>query len=303
MQKKSNFNGVLSLVLCALLWSTGGFLVKLTDWNPFAIAGMRSLIGFIAICLIERRLPLFFVRKPNLNFSDTQISPIDVQSTFFLYLAAICYSLTMILYIMANKMTTAANTILLQYTDPIYIILFGPLILGEKNRVSDYITVIGVIAGMVLFFADGLSGGNMTGNILAMISGLTWGFCVIFMRRLRGVGSLNAFLIAHIITFLVGLPFMFTSGMPSGLTMLGLFLLGVFQIGLPSILYARGINTVRALTASFISMIEPMMNPVWVLLFDHEVPSLWTLIGGGIIILFIIFNAAFQTRKNNLLQK
>lgn len=303
MQKKSNFNGVLSLVLCALLWSTGGFLVKLTDWNPFAIAGLRSFIGFVAICLLERRLPLFFVRKPSHISSDKPISPVDVQSTFFLYLAAICYSLTMILYITANKMTTAANTILLQYTDPIYIILFGPLILGEKNHTSDYVTVVGVIAGMILFFADGLSGGNMVGNILAMISGLTWGFCVIFMRRLRGVGSLNAFLIAHIITFLVGLPFIFTSGIPSNLTMLGLILLGVFQIGIPSILYAHGINSVRALTASFVSMIEPLMNPVWVLLFDKEMPSKWTLIGGGIIILFIVLNAFFQTRKNNTLQK
>lgn len=293
--KQTHSADVLSLVLCALLWSTGGFLVKLTEWNPFAIAGMRSFIALILICILERKLPVFVVLSDLPPHGENTKSSVDKSGTFFLYAAAVCYSLTMILYITANKLTTAANTILLQYTDPIYIILFGPLIIGEKNKLFDYITVTGIIVGMLLFFADGLSGGNMTGNILAMLSGVTWGFCVIFMRRLRGVGSLNAFMISHIMTFLFGLPFMVTSGVPSKLTILGLLLLGIFQIGLPSILYARGINSVRALSASFISMIEPLMNPVWVLLFDKEIPSKWTLIGGSIILLFILLNALYQS--------
>jgi len=286
-------NGVLSFVFCALLWSTGGFLVKLTDWNPFAIAGMRSIIGFFTMCILQQKLPVFVIR--NTSVQPQEKSPVDVSGTFFLYAAAICYALTMILYITANKMTTAANAILLQYTDPVFIILFGPFILKEKNKISDYITVAGVLSGMILFFADGLQGGNMAGNIVAMLSGLTWGFCTIFMRRIRGVGSLNAFMISHLITFVFGLPFMFTSGVPSKITILGLLLLGIFQIGIPSILYARGISTVRALSASFISMIEPLMNPVWVLLFDHEIPSLWTIIGGIIILFFVTLNAVLQS--------
>jgi drug/metabolite transporter (DMT)-like permease len=282
-------SGILSLAFCAFLWSTGGILVKLADWNSFAVASMRSCIAFITICLLLRRFPSFIVRDSK--------NAVDRTATFFLYAAAVCYSLTMILYIAANKMTTAANTVLLEYTDPIYIILFGPLILGEKNRKSDYMTVAGVAVGMVLFFADGLNGGNMAGNIVAMLSGITWGFCVIFMRKLRGTGSLNAFMISHIITFLFGLPFVFLSGIPSMLTMTSLLLLGVFQIGLPSILYARGINSVRALSASFISMIEPLMNPVWVLLFVHEVPSICSIIGGIIILGCIAFREVVQQQK------
>jgi drug/metabolite transporter (DMT)-like permease len=294
MQSTTTSGGIVSLAFCALLWSTGGVLVKLVDWNPFAIAGMRSLIGLVTVCIILHRLPSFTVR-------DGISGKIDGRATFYLYAAGACYAGTMVLYIVANKMTTAANAILLQYTDPVYIILFGPLILGEKNSRSDYVTVACVVLGMILFFADGLKGGHMTGNLLAALSGTTWGFCTIFMRKLRRRGSQDAFMIAHIMAFLTGLPFMFIYGLPSGTMMvssyIGLVLLGVFQIGVPSILYARGINNVRALSASFISMIEPLMNPVWVLLFMHEVPSVWTLAGGIVILGCIIMREIVQRRK------
>jgi len=291
--KSSSAGGVLPLVFCALLWSTGGVLVKLVDWNPFAIAGTRSFIGLCTVCVMLRRLPSFIVR-------DEETGRCDRSGTLFLYLAAVCYAGTMILYITANKLTTAANTILLQYTDPIYIILFSPLILGEKNRKSDYITVAGVVAGMVLFFADGLGSGRMLGNVLAALSGTTWGFCTIFMRKLRRRGSQDAFMLSHIMTFLAGLPFIVMYGLPRGPVLIsscaGLFLLGVFQIGIPSVLYARGIENVRALSASFISMIEPLMNPVWVLLFMKEVPSVWTGVGGAVILGCIIAREVVQRR-------
>lgn len=291
----STAGGVLSLVFCALFWSTGGVLVKLVDWNPFAIAGMRSLLGLFTVCAMLRRLPSFTVR-------DEKSGRVDGRGTLYLYIAAACYAGTMILYIVANKLTTAANTILLQYTDPVYIILFGPLILGEKNRKSDYVTVAGVVLGMVLFFADGLGSGRMLGNILAALSGTTWGFCTIYMRKLRRRGSQDAFMLAHGMTFLAGVPFILIYGPPAGNVMLssciGLVLLGIFQIGMPSILYARGIGSVRALSASFISMIEPLMNPVWVLLFMHEVPSVWTGIGGVIILGCIVGRELVQRGKS-----
>ncbi|MCK9171266.1 MAG: DMT family transporter [Treponema sp.] len=290
----STASGVLSLVFCALLWSTGGVLVKLVDWNPFAIAGTRSLIGLITVCLMLRRLPSFIVR-------DEKNGKTDLRGTLYVYIAAACYAGTMILYIVANKLTTAANAILLEYTDPIYIIMFGPLILGEKNRKSDYVTVAGVVLGMVLFFADGLRGGRMAGNLIAALSGTSWGFCTIYMRKLTRRGSQDAFMLSHIITFLVGVPFIFIYGFPSGSVIvssgIGLLLLGIFQIGIPSILYACGIGSVRALSASFISMIEPLMNPVWVLLFMGEVPSVWTCTGGVVILGCIIGRELVQRRR------
>ncbi len=304
--------GVPALVLCALLWSTGGILIKLVDWNPFAIAAARSIVAGVFISVLLRRKPFFVVRTNGStsaqNASDAEIAgnatsktayktrsahnagsatnkgAIDRRATLNLWLAGICYALTMILYVLGNKMTTAANTILLEYTSPIYIIMFGPAILGEKNKISDYISVVVVLCGMVLFFSEGLETGNMVGNIIAALSGVSFGFCTIFMRNQSPDRSINSFMLAHIITFVSCVPFAFISGMPSGLSFVGLVLLGIFQIGIPSVLYSVGLKNVRALTATFISMIEPLMNPVWVMIFDGETPSWQCLVGGSLIL-------------------
>ncbi|MBP5251025.1 MAG: EamA family transporter [Treponema sp.] len=270
--------GVPALVLCALLWSSGGILIKLVEWNPFAIAAARSLVAGLFISLLLRRKPFFAVRKSQEN------NPVDARATLNLWLAGICYALTMIFYVLGNKMTTAANTILLEYTSPVYIILFGPLILKEKNKLWDYISVVVVMAGMSLFFSEGLESGNMAGNIIAALSGFSFGFCTMFMRNQDSDRSINSFLLAHLITFLVCVPFAFISGFPSALSCAGLVLLGIFQSGTPSVLYSLGLKKVRALTATFISMIEPLMNPVWVMLFAGEIPS-WQCIAGGLMIL------------------
>ena len=299
--------GVPALVLCALLWSSGGILIKLVDWNPFAIAAARSIVAGLFISILLRRKPFFVVRTnaqtassaetagsetntqtahnaPSANGSATKKGAIDRRATLNLWLAGICYALTMILYVLGNKMTTAANTILLEYTSPIYIIMFGPAILGEKNKISDYISVVVVLCGMVLFFSEGLETGNMVGNIVAALSGVSFGFCTIFMRNQSPDRSINSFQLAHIITFVSCVPFAFVSGMPSGLSCLGLILLGIFQIGIPSLLYSVGLKNVRALTATFISMIEPLMNPVWVMIFDGETPSWQCIVGGSLIL-------------------
>jgi len=308
--------GVPALVLCALLWSTGGILIKFVDWNPFAIAAARSIVAGIFISLIMRRMPFFAVRK---SFAAGQTAPsaisdngsaniskpamgkaassdIDKAATVNMWLAAVCYALTMIMYVLGNKMTTAANTILLEYTSPIYIIMFGPAILGEKNKISDYISVVVVICGMVLFFSEGLETGNMAGNVIAALSGVAFGFCTIFMRNQTPDRSINSFVLAHLITFVSCCPFAFIYGMPSGMSCVGLVLLGIFQIGIPSVLYSVGLKNVRALTATFISMIEPLMNPVWVMLFAGETPS-WQCIAGGSLILGCIGVRAILARQ------
>ena len=290
--------GVPALVLCALLWSTGGILIKLVEWNPFAIAASRSIVAGLFISILMRRKPFFVVRTntPGTNGVKTggnaiaannaasNKGTIDRHATLNLWLAGICYALTMILYVLGNKMTTAANTILLEYTSPIYIIMFGPAILGEKNKVSDYISVVVVLCGMVLFFSEGLETGNMAGNVIAALSGVSFGFCTIFMRNQSPDRSINSFQLAHLITFVSCVPFAFIYGMPSGMSCVGLVLLGIFQIGIPSVLYSVRLKNVRALTATFISMIEPLMNPVWVMIFNGETPSWQCLVGGSLIL-------------------
>ena len=282
-------DGAVALVICAVLWSTGGIFIKNIEWNPLAIAGTRSLIAGSFMLLATRRSIQFSVRSEN--------GKIDRQSTIFFWIASISYALTMILFVTANKLTTSANAILLQYTCPIYIILFAPVLTGEKNRASDYITVLGVMLGIVLFFADGLESGNQLGNILAALSGLAYALSIIFMRRCRG-NSGGAMMLSHLITALVCLPFVIQSGVPSAKSCFFLLLVGVVSIGIPSILYALGIKKVRALTSSFITMLEPLLNPVWVIIFSGEVPSIKTILGGILILGFIMIRSVVQNRKS-----
>ena len=140
-------NGPLALIICSVLWSTGGIFFKNIELNGVAIAGIRSLISGSFMLLVTRQGFRFSIRDDK--------GHLDKESTIVYWLAAIFYALTMILFVAANKLTTSANAILLQYTCPVYIILLAPFLTGEKNRPSDYVTVVGVMLGIVLFFADG----------------------------------------------------------------------------------------------------------------------------------------------------
>ena len=220
----------------------------------------------------------------------------DKRGTFAYWMAAVSYALTMILFVTANKLTISANAILLQYTCPVYIILLAPFLTGEKNRPSDYITVVGVMIGIVLFFADGLESGNQLGNILAALSGLSYAIATIFMRRCRERSG-GAMALSHLITAVVCMPFVIQSGVPSLKSIFFLLLVGIVSIGIPSILYTIGIRNVRALTASFITMLEPLLNPLWVIIFAGEVPSTKTIFGGILILGFIMIRSIIQNRK------
>ncbi len=288
MKKGGMIDGAAALVVCAVLWSTGGIFIKNIQWTGLAIAGIRSLISGSFMLLVTRQGLQFFIRDEK--------GHVDKTSSLFFWIAAISYALTMILFVAANKLTTSANAILLQYTCPIYIILLAPLLTGEKNLPSDYITVLGVMLGIILFFADGLESGNQLGNILAALSGLSYALATIFMRRCRG-NSGGAMALSHLITALVCLPFVIQSGAPSPKSVFFLMMVGIFSIGIPSILYTVGIKKVRALTASFITMLEPLLNPVWVIIFAGEVPSSKTILGGILILGFIMIRSVIQNRK------
>jgi drug/metabolite transporter (DMT)-like permease len=203
----------------------------------------------------------------------------------------------MILYVAANKLTTAANAILLQYTNPLWVILLGPFLLGEKNTWVEYVTVAGVLGGMALFAADGLHGGSALGNVLACVSGFFFGLTVVLMRKQKDSNPSDSFTLSHLITFAVALPVCFSSGMPSPGSWAGIFALGIFQIGLPSILYALGITRVTAISAVLVTMVEPLMNPVWVFLFTGEKPTLNAVAGGIVILGFISFRSVIHWKQ------
>jgi drug/metabolite transporter (DMT)-like permease len=254
------------LIVTAVLWSSGGLLIKWISWNPIAIAGTRSAIATLVL--------LVALRRPHLTWSSPQIG------------GAIAYAVTVILFVVANKLTTAANAILLQYTSPIYVALFGAWFLGERATRLDWITVFVVISGLALFFLDDLTTGGFWGNVCAISSGVTFACFVLFMRKQKNDLPLESVFLGNILTALIGFPFMFEA-MPSASSWVGLMLSGVLQLGLSHVLYSAAIKHVTALEAILISVIEPILNPLWVLLIMGEVPGPWALLGGFIVLVSV----------------
>lgn len=309
LTKKPALNPVAALALCALLWSFGGLVIKLIKWDALAIAGIRSLLGMITVTIAFRRLPKIFVRQNenglqgqnaggNQNcVQDQKARPkkIDWRATTNLLLGGFFYAATMLLFVPATKMTTAANAILLQYTNPIYIIIFGPLLAGEKSDWIDIAAVAGILAGMVLLLWGDLGGGQMAGNILALLSGVTYGGTTIFLRRAKNTRPSDSLNLSCLLSFLFAIPFIVKAGLPqSAMSYPALLCLGVFQIGMPAVLLSIGIEKVPALSSVIITMIEPMMNPVWVALFAGEIPSASSVFGGLVILACIVAHVALK---------
>jgi Predicted permease, DMT superfamily len=274
---KERNQAILFLIGAATLWSSGGLLIKSIVWNPLAIAGARSAIAALVM--------LIFQRKLHFNWSAAQI------------LGALAYAGTVTLFVVANKLTTAANAILLQYTAPIYTAILGAWILKEKASKLDWITITIVLGGMSLFFVDKLSLGNISGNICAILSGITFALTAIFLRKQKDGSPLESIILGNIFTFCISFPFMFQSA-PSPSSWLPLIILGILQLGISYILYATAIRHVTALEAILIPIIEPILNPIWVFLAFREIPGPWALVGGIIVLISVTGRCVIIARPN-----
>lgn len=280
--KTERSKAIILLIITALLWSLGGILIKSINWNPLAISGTRSLIAALLILVI--------LKKPQINFSRGQVG------------AAVTYAGTVILFVTANKMTTAANAILLQYTAPVYVAIFGSIFLKEKATLIDWLTVFIVLCGMVLFFCDHLNTSGLVGNSIAAASGVCFGLFAVFMRMQKNESPLESVFLGNLLTALIGIPFML-KGMPEKSNWINLVLLGIVQLGIPYILYSKAIKNVTALDAILIPVIEPILNPIWVFLFLGEAPGKWAVAGGFIVLLAVTLRCSLPIiNKNNLQQ-
>lgn len=254
-------------LLTAVLWSFGGPLIKLVDLPPIAIAGIRSFIAAIIIYI----------------FMDKSDFKMNWNKCF----GAVAYASMVILFVSATKSTTAANAIVLQYSSPIYIAIFGGWLLNEKAKLKDWITILFVIAGMVLFFIDDIGGGSTKGNILAVLSGVALAFNTIFMRRQKNSDPLENVFWGSVLTVVVSIPFVFQKA-PSPKGWVGLLFLGVFQLGFSYVIYSRAIKSITALESTFLSLVEPILNPIWVFLAVGELPGALSLLGGIIVLASIV---------------
>jgi drug/metabolite transporter (DMT)-like permease len=220
------------------------------------------------------------------------------RDIFFTFAGGIAYASTMIVFVIANKHTTSANAILLQYTAPVWAALLGWAIAGERPRWEQWAALALVFSGMLLFFKDGLGGGSFFGDVLAIISGIAFGAHSVFLRMIKRGDAADAMLLSHILCVLFSVPFFFLY--PPGLspgTAGAILFMGIVQIGAASALFAYGIRRVTAIQAMLTAMIEPVLNPVWVLAVTGEKPALSALIGGGVIISALSLSALISARR------
>jgi drug/metabolite transporter (DMT)-like permease len=268
---------ILFLVLTAILWSSSGLLVKIISWQPLSILSGRSILS-TAVFWIFLRCPV--------RFRWTRLQVVGA----FGYVGA------QLFFIMATKLTTAANAIFLQYTLPIYIVFFGYWFLDERPHRSDWISLIVIFTGMFLFFGDDLNFNGFSGNILAIVSGMSMAVLMLCMRKQKDGTPANTILLGNLIGVVIGLPFLLQENF--SLPNIGIIsYLGIFQIGLSFVLYSIAIKQVKALESSLILTLEPILNPLWVFLVIGETPGKLALVGGMFVIGAVTVRAVVSARE------
>ncbi len=255
---------VLMLFSAAIFWSTSGVLIKLVSLHPMAIAGWRSLIAGGVILLLCRK-------EVKVSWG---INPL---------LAAACMGLFCICFVVATKLTTAANAIVLQYSASAYVAILAPRMLGEPTRSQDWYFLSVVVAGICLFFVDTLSMRGILGIMVGMVGSVFWAGAMIFLRKSRRGSTAWPIALGNFMAAGVCLPFMFRQA-PTSVEWLGLAGLGIVSLGIGYAVFSYAIKRVRALEAVLIPSIEPLINPMWVFLATGEAPGMWAFIGGSLVL-------------------
>ena len=265
-------DGRFRLVLAAALFSTGGAIIKSTTLSGWQVASFRS--GIAALTLLA-------------------LLPAARRGwTWRTLVVAVAYALTLVLFVVANKLTTSANTIFLQSTSPLYILVLSPLLLREAVRPRDVGFMLAVAAGLALFFVHReapvtTAPDPVRGNILAAVSGLTWALTVMGLRWLgsdeRHGSSFAAMVAGNGFVFLACLPLALPVVSATAFDWGAVLFLGTVQIGFAYMLLASGIRQVTALEASLLLLVEPALNPIWSWMVHGESPSVWALAGAVII--------------------
>ena len=255
-------------LLSALMFSFGGLIIKLCPWQPLSINGARNIVAAI--------ITFIWLKASG--------HKIVLNRSVFISAFAMCYTTTA--YCIANKMTTAANTILLQFTSPVFVIILSLLIWKQRPTKRDVIMCVTVFAGICLCFCESLQGGSIAGDLIALSSGVS--YAVVFMcNKMKGGDAKSTFLVGELMSSVVCLPFLVqetdfsASSIGCGLA-LGLILGGGYAF------LSIALKTVKPVQANLISAIEPVLNPIWVALFYDETVSGLALAGFIIVVASIV---------------
>jgi drug/metabolite transporter (DMT)-like permease len=297
INKEHRLAGQGAILLCAILWSTSGLFIRLVDCHPMVIAGSRSF--FAVLFLLALRL--FFPFRKNTVNSKAVILRTLIKDAPALGAYGLGYASSMILFVIANKLTASANAIMLQYTAPVWAALLGWIFLRERPRSEHWAAMALVGLGMFFVFRGGIAAGSFLGDILALVSGVLFAANPVLLRAREDLNPTDIMLYSHITCALVSTPFFFLyPPTPTAKYFLSVIYMGIFQLGMASALFAYGIRRISAVQAMLTATIEPVLNPVWVLLALGEKPALSVIIGGGIIIGAVIFSSTLSTlRRRN----
>ena len=262
--------GFIYTALSAVCFATGGLLIKLNTWSSMSINGMRSFFAFFIFLLYMK------LTKHQFKFN------------WKVLLGVVANSMMGITFIMANKMTTAANAIVLQFTLPIYIMLLAWIFLKKKPDKVSVISGMISLVGIMFFFFESLSLGGMAGNVLALTSGFFYAI-VFLIKQIPDSDFESSAIISFVLNFVIGIPFILQETDWGIMNMSTGVLQGVVQIGLAYIFLNVALDKVPPVGASLISMIEPILNPVLVAIFYGEKIGKISFVGAIIVLASALF--------------
>ncbi len=272
--------GVVLMVLAAVCFSLGGLLIKFIPWNPFAINGTRNVVA----CLVIGAYILLTKHRLKFNFT--------------VLMGAVCMFGVTTLFTVANKMTTAGNAIILQYTAPVWIIILMYLFFKKRPDKLECVTIFVAISGILCFFLDSLSAGNMIGNMIAVISGIF--YAGVFMLNAFEKGDALSSMFFGQLFSAVLLGYRVVNETDFSLrTIMAILILGAVQVGLAYIFFSYGTKLTDPVTASIIGAIEPILNPTLVAVFYGEHLSGFSIVGAIIVCTAVLY---YNIGKNRQMQ-
>lgn len=262
--------GPIFIFLSAICFSLGGLFTKLLPWQALSIGSGRCILSTLVLLIFAKLTKHRFVFNKTVLFGG------------------LCLCATVTTYVIANKMTTVANAIVLQYSAPVFILLFSFLIFHKKPNKLELMSCIAVFLGIGLFFLDALDTGGMAGNLVALSSGFFYAF-VCMMNSFKEADPMSSMLIGHSLSALIGFPSLIQETAFTPATITCILVLGVFQLGLGYVFFTEGLKTTPPISVSLISTVEPILNPILVAVFYGETVTLLSLLGAMIVIFTVSF--------------
>lgn len=267
---KSENKAIVEMLICATLWSIAGIFIKFLPWSGFALASLRSLVAGLTI------------------LAYMAIAKIPFRFNKHILITGILTGCVYTCFVVSNKLTTAANAIVLQFTSPVFIVILSSIFFRQKFKKADYITVILTLAGITLTFLDNLESGYVAGNLVAIGAGLFMAGMFVFVGDLDSESRFSAVFLGQMFTFLIGLPsVIITRPALTHTALASILILGIFQLGISYVLYVRASKYCPPLACCLLGVIEPLLNPVWVMIFAGETPGHLAMAGGLIVIITV----------------